>query len=179
MKIHVAKGEIAVVQGDIALQDCEAIVNAANNHLWMGAGVAGAIKRAGGAVIEQEAIAKGPIPVGEAVLTAAGSLKAKCVIHAAVMGQDLHATSESIQKATIGSLWLADEERLTSIALPALGTGVGGFSLHHCASIMVGVAIDFMIKAVHLREVRFVLFDQEATEIFGQELRKRFTSPHQ
>jgi O-acetyl-ADP-ribose deacetylase (regulator of RNase III) len=176
MNIHVGKGEITVVLGDIADQETDAIVNAANNHLWMGAGVAGAIKHKGGAVIESEAMAKGPIPVGTAVVTSAGALKAKSVIHAAVMGQDLRTSADLIEKATRGSLWLAEEEGLCSLSLPALGTGVGGFSTFHCASIMVGVAIEFMIKASVLREVRFVLFDLEAKEIFENELKNRFTA---
>jgi len=179
MKIHVGKGEITVVLGDIAEQETDAIVNAANSHLWMGAGVAGAIKRKGGVVIEQEAMAKGPIPVGTAVMTSAGVLKAKRVIHAAVMGQDLRTNADLIEKATRGSLWLAEQEGLSSVSLPALGTGVGGFSVFHCASVMVGVAIEFMIKTTILREVRFVLYENAAKDIFENEMKNRFTAhPH-
>ncbi|MBF8295142.1 MAG: putative phosphatase [Bacteroidetes bacterium] len=176
MKIHVGKGEISVIQGDIADQDTDAIVNAANNHLWMGAGVAGAIKRKGGIAIEQEAMAKGPIAVGTAVSTTAGALKAKRVIHAVVMGQDLHTEADLIRKATQNSLAVAEKEELASISLPALGTGVGGFSLYHCASLMIGVAIDFLISTSGLREVRFVLFDSEAKDAFEKELKHRFTA---
>jgi len=178
MKIHVGKGEISVVQGDIADQTSDAVVNAANNHLWMGAGVAGAIKRKGGIAIEQEAMSKGPIEIGTAVSTTAGALKAKRVIHAAVMGQDLHTDAAAIKKATLSSLNVAEEEGLTSIALPAFGTGVGGFSLFHCASLMIETAIEFLIKAVKVREIRFVLFDDEAREIFEKELKNRFTAHH-
>jgi len=178
MKTHVGKGEITIVLGDIADQETDAIVNAANTHLWMGAGVAGAIKRKGGEVIEQEAMAKGPIPVGTAVMTSAGALKAKHVIHAAVMGQDLHTNADLIQKATLGSLWLAEHEGLGSVSLPALGTGVGGFSVFHCASVMIAVAIEFMITASILREVRFVLFEKGAREVFENELKNRFTARH-
>jgi O-acetyl-ADP-ribose deacetylase len=176
MKIHVGKGEISVVRGDIADQDTDGIVNAANNHLWMGGGVAGAIKRKGGVVIEQEAMAKGPIDIGSAVSTSAGALKAKRVIHAAVMGQDLQTDADLIRKATRNSLVIAEKEGLTSVALPALGTGVGGFSLYHCASLMIGEVIDFMIGPAKMREARFVLFDAEAYEIFEKELKNRFTS---
>ena len=176
MRIHVGKGEISVIRGDIADQETDGIVNAANNHLWMGGGVAGAIKRKGGAAIEQEAMAKGPIEIGSAISTSAGALKAKRVLHAAVMGQDLHTEADSIRKATHSSLVLAEKEGLTSIALPALGTGVGGFSLFHCASLMIGEVLDFMIGSSKLREVRFVLFDAEACEIFEKELKTRFTS---
>ena len=176
MKIHVGNGEITVVQGDIAAQDTNAIVNAANNYLWMGAGVAGAIKRKGGVQIEQEAMGQGPIEVGQAILTSGGALKAEHVIHAAVMGQDLHTDADSIKAATRSSLVLAEQRGLSSISFPALGTGVGGFSMHHCASLMIGTAIDFLLKAKKLREVRFILFDAEATEIFQQELKLRFTA---
>ena len=178
MKIHIGKGEITVVLGDIADQETDAIVNAANNHLWMGAGVAGAIKHKGGAVIEREAMAKGPIPVGTAVMTSAGALKAKHVIHAAVMGQDLRTNADLIEKVTRGSLWLAEQEGLGSLSLPALGTGVGGFSVFHCASVMIGVAIEFMIKATVLKEVRFVLYEQSTKDIFENELKNKFTVHH-
>lgn len=178
MNIRIGQGEISVVQGDIAEQGTDAIVNAANNHFWMGAGVAGAIKRKGGVQIEQEAMAKGPVEVGQAVITSAGSLKAKHVIHAAVMGQDLHTDADLIKKATLRSLALADQTELASISFPALGTGVGGFSMHHCASIMIGKAIEFLLTAKNLREIRFVLFDTEAAEIFKNELHHRFTAKH-
>jgi O-acetyl-ADP-ribose deacetylase (regulator of RNase III) len=175
-KIHVGKGEISVVRGDIAEQETEAIVNAANNHLWMGGGVAGAIKRKGGVEIEQDAMAKGPLAVGDAVSSIAGALKSKRVIHAAVMGQDLQTTADFIKKATQRSLVVAEAEGLGSVSFPALGTGVGGFSMHHCASIMIGEVIDFMIRSKVLREVRFVLFDDESREIFEHELRNRFST---
>ena len=174
--MHVGKGEISVTKGDIADQSTDAVVNAANNHLWMGAGVAGAIKRKGGAVVEQEAMAKGPIEIGTAVSTSAVTLKARRVIHAAVMGQDLHTEPEFIRKATMSSLAIAEQEGCVSISFPALGTGVGGFSLYHCASLMIGVAIEFMITAATLKEVRFVLFDDEARDIFEKELKHRFTA---
>ena len=85
---------VEVVEGDIAALEVDAIANAANDRLWMGAGVAGALKRAGGEEIEREAVAKGPIPVGDAVATGAGRLPARHVIHAAVMGQDLRTSEE-------------------------------------------------------------------------------------
>ncbi len=92
--------ELAVVEGDITALDVDVIVNAANDHLWMGAGVAGAIKRAGGEEIEREAVAQGPIPLGEAVATGAGRLKARHVVHGAVMGQDLSTDASLIERTT-------------------------------------------------------------------------------
>ncbi|MEE9277261.1 MAG: macro domain-containing protein [Dehalococcoidia bacterium] len=157
---------IEVVQGDITDQDVDAIVNAANNHLWMGAGVAGAIVRRGGSGIEDEAIRQGPVAVGDAVVTGAGSLPAKHVIHAAVMGQDLVTDAEKIRRASESALDLAQELRLRSIALPALGTGVGGFPVDECARIMVDVARARASKPEALPTVRFVLFDEAAYQAF-------------
>src|SRR6478672_5423500 len=118
--------ELEVREGDIAEVEADAIANAANDHLWMGAGVAGAIKRAGGAEIEREAVARGPIAVGDAVATGAGRLHARWVIHAAVMGQDLVTSAELIAGATGRTLEVAEELGARSLALPAFGTGVGG-----------------------------------------------------
>jgi O-acetyl-ADP-ribose deacetylase (regulator of RNase III) len=92
------------------------------------------------------------------------------------MGQDLHTGADLIKEATRSSLMLAEQKKLSSISLPALGTGVGGFSMHHCASLMISTAIEFMVTSNVLRDVRFVLFDAEAKEIFEQELKHRFTA---
>jgi O-acetyl-ADP-ribose deacetylase (regulator of RNase III) len=163
--------EITLARGDIAHQDADAIVNAANNRLWMGAGVAGAIKHAGGQEIEREAVAKGPVPIGEAVVTGAGRLKARHVIHAAVMGQDLRTDADKIRQATQNSLQRADELRLKSIAFPALGTGVGGFSLEECARIMLDVLRGHSVAGSSLERVVFVLYDEPAYQAFERVLR--------
>ncbi|MDA8066004.1 MAG: macro domain-containing protein [Thermaerobacter sp.] len=128
---------VRVVQGDIAEQAVDAVVNAANNALWMGAGVAGALRRRGGAGIEAEAMRQGPIPVGEAVVTGGGALPARHVIHAAVMGQDLTTDADKIRRATVHSLTRAEELGAQSVAFPALGTGVGGFPLEEATRIIV------------------------------------------
>src|SRR5688500_15156985 len=129
--------QLEVVESDIAALEVDAIANAANNHLWMGAGVAGAIKRAGGEEIEREAVAKGPIALGDAVVTGAGRLTAKWVVHGAVMGQDLRTDGELVRKTTARCLEVAEEAGARSLALPAFGTGVGGFPLEDCARIMI------------------------------------------
>jgi O-acetyl-ADP-ribose deacetylase (regulator of RNase III) len=166
--------DIRLVQGDIAQQEADAIVNAANNRLWMGAGVAGAIKRAGGRQIEEEAVAKGPIPIGEAVATGGGRLKARYVIHAAVMGQDLCTDADKIRRATQATLRRADELGLKSIAFPALGTGVGGFPLDECARIMLD-AVEGHAAAgtTSLEQVLFVLYDASSYQAFEQVWRSR------
>lgn len=151
---------LEVVQGDITRADVDAIVNAANNEFWMGSGVAGAIKKAGGAVVEEEAMAKGPRHPGEAIHTTAGKLPFKYVIHAAAMGQDLRTTDRLIRQATVSALRTADELKMTSVALPAFGTGVGQFPLPACANIMVITARAFGDTATHLRRIVFVLFDE-------------------
>ncbi len=157
-------------KGDITESRAEAIVNAANNHLWMGSGVAGAIKRKGGIEIETEAISKGPIDIGEAVATGAGRLPQKYVIHAAAMGQDLRTDEDKIRRATRNSLLRAEELKLESIDFPALGTGVGGFPSEKAAKVMIDEARKFLRNSHFLKQVGFVLFDKETFECFRREL---------
>ena len=160
--------DLEVVEGDITALEVDAIANAANNHLWMGAGVAGAIKRSGGEEIEREAVAKGPIEVGDAVATGAGRLKAKYVIHGAVMGQDLRTSAELIERATGRCLEVADELGCRSLALPAFGTGVGGFPLEECARVMVEAARAH--EASSLEHAVFAVFGDEARRAFDSAL---------
>jgi len=148
--------ELDVFSGDIATIAVDAIANAANDHLWMGAGVAGALKRAGGDEIEREAMAKGPIPVGSAVATGAGRLQARYVIHGAVMGQDLRTSGDLIARTTRSCLETADALGCTSLALPAFGTGVGGFALDECAALMVAEARAFAPRS--LERVVFAIY---------------------
>jgi O-acetyl-ADP-ribose deacetylase (regulator of RNase III) len=161
---------IEIVKGDITQVDVEAIVNAANNELWMGSGVAGAIKSAGGEVVEREAVAKGPIMPGEAVYTTAGKLPYKAVIHAAVMGQDLRTTDKLIRQATIASLNVAEKLKLSSLALPAFGTGVGGFPMKACAYIMTRAVNGYRPLAEHLERVLFCLYDEYGYQAFKDAL---------
>lgn len=170
MEKSVSGVKISVVQGDITEAAVDAIVNAANDHLWMGAGVAGAIKRRGGKEIEHEAMRQAPIPIGEAVVTSAGNLKARYVIHAAVMGQDLTTNAEYVKNATLNSLKRAEELKIQSIAFPALGTGVGGFPTEKCAQIMLGQVKDFSEKTKCLKEILFVLFDKRSYETWSMRL---------
>lgn len=172
--MRIGQAEIEVCDGDIAMMDVDAVVNAANDHLWMGSGVAGAIKRAGGREIEREAMARGPIAVGGAVATTAGRLPARWVIHAAVMGQDLRTSAGVIKEATRSSLRVAGELGAASIALPAFGTGVGGFPLDECARLMVGTCVTFLTEtrdaAESLRLVVFAVFGFGAAAAFRDAL---------
>jgi O-acetyl-ADP-ribose deacetylase (regulator of RNase III) len=163
---------LELAQGDITECVVDALVNAANNHLWMGSGVAGAIKRKGGQVIEDEAMRQGPIPAGEAVVTSGGRLPARHVIHAAAMDQDLRATADLIRDATRNSLKRASELGLASLAFPALGTGVGGFSMHEAARIMIETtsATLWATSPVSLQRVLFVLLTADALRAFDEAL---------
>jgi O-acetyl-ADP-ribose deacetylase (regulator of RNase III) len=162
---------LEVHEGDITELDVDAIANAANDRLWMGAGVAGAIKRVGGEEIEREAVALGPIALGEAVATGAGRLRASHVVHGAVMGQDLRTTPELVARTTRRCLEVADGLGAGSLALPAFGTGVGGFPLDECARLMVGEAQAFEPRS--LRRVVFAVFGNEAEQTFRAALAER------
>jgi O-acetyl-ADP-ribose deacetylase (regulator of RNase III) len=156
--------ELSVVEGDITALEVDAVSNAANDHLWMGAGVAGAIKRAGGEEIEREAVALGPIEIGDAVATGAGRLAAKYVVHGAVMGQDLQTNADLVARTTRRCLEVADGLGARSLALPAFGTGVGGFPLIDCARIMVREVKAY--EPSSLRAVVFAVFGDEAETAF-------------
>jgi O-acetyl-ADP-ribose deacetylase len=160
--------ELEVVEGDITALEVDAIANAANNHLWMGAGVAGAIKRAGGEEIEREAVQLGPIEVGGAVATSAGRLPARWVVHGAVMGQDLQTNADLVRRTTESCLQVADELGAESLALPAFGTGVGGFPLEECARIMVDAARSHEPRS--LKRVVFAVFGADAKSAFDTAL---------
>ncbi|MCX7598356.1 MAG: macro domain-containing protein [Armatimonadetes bacterium] len=172
-RFQVGQVEVEVCEGDITRADAEAITNAANNRLWMGAGVAGAIKRAGGPEIEQEAVSKGPIPVGSAVETTAGRLPYKFVLHGAVMGADLQTSADLISCTTRSCLDLAEKLGLKSLALPAFGTGVGGFDITECARLMAAATREFAEASPdHLRRVVFVLWGKDAYDAFLRGVRE-------
>lgn len=173
---------IEIRQGDITEQpDVDAIVNAANTELVLGAGVAGAIRRKGGDIIDEEGRKQAPIRLGEAAVTTAGSLPNKFVIHAAAMGyrpeDDLvpkkpgtASSADIIRNATQNSLLRAEELKLRSIAFPALATGVAMFPVDECAEVMIGAVQDYAAanQASSLALVVFVLFGQRDYEIFNQ-----------
>ncbi|MGC9316950.1 MAG: macro domain-containing protein [Armatimonadota bacterium] len=157
---------VEVAEGDITEADVEAITNAANNHLWMGSGVAGAIKRKGGEQVEREAVGKGPIEVGSAVETSAGDLPQSYVIHGAVMGQDLQTDAALIARTTRSCLGLAEELGVTSLALPAFGTGVGGVDVAECATAMLEAIEEFAGSQESLQRVVLVLFGEDTWRAF-------------
>ena len=162
---------IRIVQGDITGLEVDAIVNAANNELVMGGGVAGAIKRKGGKGIEGEAVKKGPIEIGGAVSTSAGSLPAKYVIHAATMGLDFKTDEARIRSSCANALKEAEKLNVSSIAFPALGCGVGGFPEIGAAKIMAQEVLRhiwFDFPDSSLKEITFALFNKSAYDIFNK-----------
>ncbi len=128
---------IVISQGDITEAEVEAIVNAANTDLMLGAGVAGAIRRKGGPEVSMQCAEHGPVKLGEAARTGAGALKARYVIHAASMHLGGVTSAASLRNAVRNSLARAEEEKLKTLAFPAIGTGVAGFPMKQCAEIML------------------------------------------
>jgi O-acetyl-ADP-ribose deacetylase (regulator of RNase III) len=155
-------------QGDLTDAQVDAIVNAANNELILGGGVAGAIRRKGGPSIQDECNRSGPIAISEAALTGAGQLFAKHVIHAASMQLGGRTTDRSLRESTRNALLRAKENRLRSIAFPAIGTGIAGFPVTRCAEIMLAEVRRHLSGSTALERVEFVLFDQATLAIFKQ-----------
>ncbi len=161
--------EIKIIQGDITELEVDAVVNAANNKMVMGGGVAGAIKKKGGKIIEDEAVKKGPIKIGEAIFTQGGSLPAKYVIHAATMAMDFQTDEDKIRDSSKNALRVAEELKIKSVAFPALGCGVGGFPLLAAAKIMAQEVMKHLRENKSgLKEIIFCLYDKEAYDVFNK-----------
>jgi O-acetyl-ADP-ribose deacetylase (regulator of RNase III) len=169
LRVRLDGVELEIIQGDITEQPVDAIMNAANNDLQLGAGVAGAIARRGGPTIQEECDRIGPIAIGEAALTGGGRLPAGHVIHAASMGFGRPTTAASLQASTRASLRIAHERAFASIAFPALGTGVSGYPVEDCARIMLAEVADHVHSRTSLRRVVFVLWGASAFEVFRRE----------
>jgi O-acetyl-ADP-ribose deacetylase (regulator of RNase III) len=151
--------KIALMQGDLTEMDVDAIVNAANNDLQLGGGVAGAIRRKGGEAIQRECDAIGTIPIGGAAITSGGKLRARHVIHAASMQLGGETTARALRTSTAHSLRIASEWQLRSIAFPAVGTGIAGFPVSECAQIMLREVVEHLKGSTSLERIHFVLFD--------------------
>jgi len=164
---------LELVQGDITEIEADAIVNAANAALKLGGGVAGAIARKGGPKIQQECDRIGATFVGGAVITSGGNLKAKHVIHAVGPRLGEGDEDEKLRNATLNSLKLADEHKLKSMAFPAISTGIFGFPLDRCATIMLSTTISYLKGSSGLKRVVFCLFGNEAFQVFERELGKQ------
>ena len=171
MKIAVNRSEIELIQGDITESDSDAIVNAANSLLVMGAGVAGAIRAKGGSSIQVECNKIGGCPVGDASVTGGGNLKAKYVIHAVGPQWGEGGEDKKLKNATINSLKRAEELKLTSIAFPALSTGIFGFPMDRAASITLRAICDYLKGATFIKRVILVLFDSNGFGLFKKFLK--------
>jgi O-acetyl-ADP-ribose deacetylase (regulator of RNase III) len=158
--------KIVLLQGDLTEMDVDAIVNAANNDLQLGGGVAGAIRRKGGEVIQRECDAIGSIPIGGAAITTGGKLRARFVIHAASMQLGGAATAPALRSSTAHALRIAAERGLHSIAFPAVGTGIAGFPISECGRIMLREAVEHLRKPTSLEKIYFALFDAQALSEF-------------
>lgn len=174
MKTRLNKATIELVKGDITELDTDAIVNAANSQLILGAGVAGAIRARGGPSIQEECLAIGHCDVGSAVITGAGNLKARYVIHAVGPRMGEGGESGKLASAVRASLDLAERHGLQSIAFPAISTGVFGYPLEACADVMLRVIIDYTFEDLQsLRHIVVCLYDAHAFEVFERELEKK------
>jgi O-acetyl-ADP-ribose deacetylase (regulator of RNase III) len=150
---------IEIRQGDITELDVDAIVNAANNDLQLGGGLAGAIRRKGGPGIQAECDEIGTIPVGGAAITSGGELKARHVIHAASMRLGGATTAQALRSSTAHALRIASQNGLKTVALPAIGAGIGGFPMRECAEIMLRETAKHFEQSTSIEKVQFVLWD--------------------
>lgn len=172
---------IRLVHGDITEEHVDAIVNAANSNLQHGGGVAAAIVRKGGAVIQKESDKIGYVPVGQVALTTAGKLPAKKVIHAVGPRWGEGDEDNKLRSAVWNSLLKAHEEGFKSIAMPAISSGIFGFPKDSCAKVLIQTTLDFCTQYANssLREIRFTLIDEPTVAIFLGEFKQRFGSPRE
>jgi len=165
---------IVIIAGDLVDQDVDAIVNAANNDLVLGGGVAGAIRSRGGPTIQEECDAHGPVRIGESAVTAAGELSARHVIHAASMALGGATTTESLESSMNHAFQIANELDVKTIAVPAVGTGIAGFPIDECAVVMARSLRKALANGWEPDEVRFVLFGDGARRAFQASFQAAF-----
>lgn len=172
MDVNIAGRTLELVEGDITEMETDAIVNAANDRLVLGGGVAGAIRRKGGPQIQAECDKIGGTFVGGAVITTGGRLKARHVIHAVGPRVGQGDEDGKLRNATLNSLKVADENHLKSIAFPAISTGIFGFPIQRCAEIMLATAIEYLRGTTGLQRVVFCLFGEDSYDAFARQLQK-------
>ena len=166
MLMKIGGSALELVLGDITLFDADAIVNPANMMLQMGGGVAGAILRRGGKSIQRECDAIGHISVGEAVLTSGGNLKAGHVVHAVGPRMGEGDEDEKLKNAVLNSLLVATEHNIKTIAFPAISTGIFGYPMDRCATIMLDTVIGFLKGNNSIKKVTICLYDMNSYKIF-------------
>ena len=172
MKIQINNKTLELAEGDITELRTDAIVNAANASLILGAGVVGAIRAKGGPGIQEECNKIGDCPVGGAVITSGGNLKARYVIHAVGPCMGEGDEDKKLKIATLNSLKLANDTGLKSIGFPAISTGIFGFPIERCAEIMLSGTIAYLQGKTGLERVVFCLYGQEAFGVFEGVLKK-------
>ncbi|MFQ5960659.1 MAG: macro domain-containing protein [Candidatus Methylomirabilales bacterium] len=167
---------IEIQQGSILEAAVEAIVNAANSQGWMGGGVAGAIKRAAGTQVEEEAVAQGPTPVGGAILTSGGKTPFRGIIHAPTMERPaMRIPAANVGQATTAALRLAEEEGFATIGLPGMGTGVGG--VDHTAAAVSMIRAIRKFPARRLQRVLLVDIDRAMVAAWRQAVAEKEATP--
>jgi len=168
MKTSVGKTKLELASGDITVLEVDAIVTPSGTELWMDHGVAAAVKRAGGEAVEKEAVLQGPVQIGEAVVTTGHDLAARWVIHVALTDAGPRADAAGIAKAMRSALAGAERCHARSLAVPAFGTGGGGFPLYQSASIMVTETVTYLKerKNTGLRHIMFSVYDEAARAAF-------------
>lgn len=176
MKVNIGTAVLELLDGDITELDTDAIVNAANAQLVLGGGVAGAIRKKGGPQIQAECDKIGGTFVGGAVITTGGKLKARHVIHAVGPRMGEGDEDRKLRNATLNSLKVAEENRLKSIAFPAISAGIFGFPIERCAAIMLETTIGYLKGRTGLQRVVFCLFGRDSYQVFANQLEKE-TSP--
>jgi len=176
MDVKIGNRTLELVEGDITEMETDDIVNAANDRLILGGGVAGAIRRKGGSQIQAECDRIGGTFVGGAVLTTAGRLKARYVIHAVGPRMGEGNEDEKLRNATMNSLKLADEHGLKNLAFPAISAGIFGFPIQRCAEIMLATTIEHLRGQTGLDRVVFCLFGQDSYQVFADQLERENVS---
>lgn len=161
---------LEIIETDITEMETDAIVNAANAQLILGGGVAGAIRRKGGPKIQEQCNKIGGTFVGGAIITNAGNLKTKYVIHAVGPRMGEGNEDEKLKNATLNSLKIADENNIKSISFPAISTGIFGYPIDRCAGIMLKTTIDYIVGPTGLDKVVFCLFGHDSYKVFAQQL---------
>ena len=168
------KTELRMVKGDITLAEVDAIVNSSNNDLVLGGGVSGTINRVAGTSVQEECSKIGTVPLGMAVVTGAGLLKAEWIIHAAVNPLGLWADAKSVRKATKNVLKIAEEKKVRTLAFPAVGTGAGALSVETCANILIEeITLHCKDETTSIEEVQFVIYDDKTFEIFEEKFNEK------
>ena len=174
--MKIGKTKLEVYTGGIGKADAVAVVNPANDMLWTGGGISAVLRKEGGKTIETEVMSKAPAAIGTAVLTGAGKLRYKRMIHAVISGQDLSTTEGNIRKAVRASLEKADEVRCSSIAIPLLDSGSFDVEIHVAAKAIVDETVSYLLEhRTGLARIVFVEHDRTMKGVFDTALHEKFT----